>query len=229
MTTVAFDLDGALITAGPRQSWLLHAVALANGVRLDVNAVWAAKREGASNRDYLLHERVDDAVAGRINAMWAAQIETPYWLLMDAPFPDATATLDALNAQGLRCILVTARANAFLMRQQIGRLGLARQFAGVHCVAPARAAEEKARVLRAENAALFVGDAESDAAAARAAGVPFVGVSTGQRSRGFLQEHGVGLVFDTLAEAVAAGLARRPNSSSQASAPSDDIKSPAAP
>jgi phosphoglycolate phosphatase-like HAD superfamily hydrolase len=207
MTTVAFDLDGTLVTAGPRQSWLLCAAALAHDVRLDANAVWDAKREGASNWDYLQRQGVDDAVVARICALWGAQIETPYWLLMDTLVPTAAATLDALNANGHRCILVTARANACLMRQQIRRLGLLRQFASVHCVSPVCAAQEKENVLREQNVAFFVGDAESDAAAAHAAGVPFAGVATGQRSRRFLLQHGVRQVFDNLADSVATGLA----------------------
>jgi phosphoglycolate phosphatase len=77
----------------------------------------------------------------------------------------------------------------------------------VHCVAPARTVQEKAQVLRAEGADFFVGDAESDAAAAQAAGVPFAGVTTGQRSAGYLARHGVRHLYDSLAEAVVAGQA----------------------
>jgi phosphoglycolate phosphatase-like HAD superfamily hydrolase len=209
MTTVAFDLDGTLVTAGPRQSWLLRAIALAHGVALDVRDIWAAKRAGASNRDYLLQRGVAAATAERINGLWLAQVETPYWLLMDTPLPGATGALDALGAQGRRRILVTARGNARLMRQQIARLDLARRFDAVYCVTPQRAAQDKAEVLRAEGAAFFIGDAESDAVAAQAAGVPFAGVTTGQRSDDYLAARGVGHRFEALADAVAAGLAGR--------------------
>jgi phosphoglycolate phosphatase-like HAD superfamily hydrolase len=209
MTTVAFDLDGTLITAGPRQSWLLHAAARACGVELDVADVWRAKRDGASNRTYLEARGVPAGVADRINGLWLAHVETPYWLLMDTPLPGVRAALAALRGQGVENILVTARANAYLMRQQIARLGLASSFAGVYCVAPRHAAAEKAEVLRRAGAAFFVGDAESDAAAAVAAAVPFAGVSTGQRSASYLARHGVRQVFDTLAEAIAAGQAGR--------------------
>jgi phosphoglycolate phosphatase len=205
--TIAFDLDGTLITAGTRQSWLLRAAALAHGVRLDAADIWAAKRAGASNKDYLLGRGVDAATTARIGALWQGQVETPYWLLLDVPLPGVTATLERLGAQGRRCILITARAHARLMHQQIARLDLARHFAAVHCVAPARTVQEKAQVLRAEGADFFVGDAESDAAAAQAAGVPFAGVTTGQRSAGYLARHGVRHLYDSLAEAVVAGQA----------------------
>jgi phosphoglycolate phosphatase-like HAD superfamily hydrolase len=209
MKVAAFDLDGTLVTAGPRQSWLLHAAARSQGVHLDVDAAWAAKREGASNKDYLRRLGLDDAVAVRINALWMSQVETPYWLQMDTVLNGVIDTLDGLKQQGWQCILVTARANPWLMRQQIATLGLARRFDGVYCVSPVRAAHEKADVLRETGAAFFVGDAESDAAAAAAAGVSFAGVTTGQRSGACLARHGVRHLFDVLADGVSAGVAGR--------------------
>ncbi len=207
MTTVAFDLDGTLVTAGPRQAWLLRAAARVHGVDLDVDAAWEAKREGASNLACLAARGIDAATARRINALWLAQVETPYWLLMDTLLPGVAATLEDLARRETRCVLVTARANPFLMRQQTARLGLACHFAEIHCVAPARARQEKAAVLRRIGAAYFIGDAESDADAARDAGVPFAGVTTGQRSAGYLVRHGVRHVYGGLAAAVDAGRA----------------------
>ncbi|MGZ4202488.1 MAG: HAD hydrolase-like protein, partial [Thermoleophilaceae bacterium] len=97
--------------------------------------------------------------------------------------------------------VLTARRDAEAVAWEAERLGLG---LGLEVVDPADAAAGKAAVLRRRGAAAFIGDAETDAAAADAAGIPFVGVSSGQRSADFLRAAGVEAVVDDVGAAWAA-------------------------
>lgn len=210
MSVIAFDLDGTLITAGTRQSWLLRAAARPYGIELDVEATWGRKRDGASNLQLLREQGIDEGTAARINAQWALHIESPYWLMLDVPFTDTAAVLATLGRRGHHSILITARGNERWMRQQIARLGLTRYFAAVHCSAPCHAVRQKAEVLSTHGAVWFAGDTESDHAAAQLAGVPFAAMSTGQRSRRYFVRRGVTTVYASLTEAVSPLLMQDP-------------------
>jgi phosphoglycolate phosphatase-like HAD superfamily hydrolase len=196
--TIAFDLDGTLITTGPKQSLLLCAVARRFGVEINAGEIWRRKREGMSNRSVLLDFGLDGALADAISNDWKSRIETPYWQSLDRLFDDAMPILSDIRATGQRCILISARSNRYLFRQQVFQMRLSPYFTQNYCVSPAHAAAEKAAVLRLSGARLFVGDSESDFEAAELAGIPFRAVSTGQRSEAFLTNAGVTSVSASL-------------------------------
>ena len=98
--------------------------------------------------------------------------------------------------------MLTARRDAAAVREQVARSGL--PAARVLVVEPRRAAPEKAAVLRELAAVGLVGDTESDAAAAREAGVAFAAVGGGQRDPRFLEERGIRPVYDGVLDAVTA-------------------------
>jgi phosphoglycolate phosphatase-like HAD superfamily hydrolase len=85
--------------------------------------------------------------------------------------------------------------------QQLLRLGLQELFEAVLVVDPSNAASAKADELCALTIKLFFGDTESDFRASAIAGVPFVGVASGQRSAAFLEAAGAGTVHVNLATA----------------------------
>ncbi|MBE2316898.1 HAD hydrolase-like protein [Solirubrobacter sp. CPCC 204708] len=124
-------------------------------------------------------------------------------LALDPPVPELDAALTAIAAAGLDAAIVTARRDAAAVRAQIDALGL-RPAAGVHVVSPASAAAEKAVVLAELGAVGFVGDTESDAAAAAAAGIPFAAVAGGQRDEQWLARHVAGAVHPSVLHAVRA-------------------------
>lgn len=202
--TVAFDFDGTLVTAGPRQALCLRAVARRYNVHLDPADVWTAKREGRSNAAILSDMGLGQALAARIAAEWRDIIETPYWLSLDVVFDDVLTVLQSFTARGEDCFLITARQHDRWLRQQVDRLHLSGYFTGIHCVSPQDAVQQKAALLERIRPRAFFGDSESDYQAAQKAGSVFAAVSTGQRSARFLKARGIDRVSETLTGALAA-------------------------
>lgn len=189
---VALDLDGTLIDAKVRQVELARFHLGAFGVELDGEILWAKKREGATTRAAL--EAMGYPCAAEVAAGWGRDIESREWLARDAWLPGVLELLGRLREKGVRVRVVTARRDAAAVGEQAEALGLSALVDEVVVVDPRRAAVEKAAYL--EGVALFVGDSESDAEAAALAGVPFVAVETGVRSRGFLERLGLVVAVD---------------------------------
>jgi phosphoglycolate phosphatase-like HAD superfamily hydrolase len=103
-----------------------------------------------------------------------------------------------LRLREIPVTLLTARRDPVALAGQLAALGLAPDFHAVEVVDPREAADAKAAHLRAARPALFVGDSETDFAAAERVGVPFIGVDTGQRSAPFLRAAGVRRVSGSL-------------------------------
>ena len=192
---LALDLDGTLLDCRRRQVELARHVAPA----LDGRRFWAAKRMGATTRSALAEQGIEGAAAA---AAWGAAIEDPEWLALDAVLPGAVEAIERARAAAFEPLVLTARRDAAAVREQVARSGL--PVAGVHVVDPRRAAPEKAALLRELAAAGLVGDTESDAAAAREAGVAFAAVGSGQRAPRFLEARGIRPVYDGVLAAVAA-------------------------
>lgn len=194
---VALDLDGTLITAHPRQMLLLKAVATRYGTDLDAELIWNLKRSGATNSQALIACGINDEKAEVICRSWVREIESAYWLMLDTLFIDALDALATLKLRGFELVLITARQNEYLMRQQIARLGIDRFLDHIHCVSPARAVLEKSKILNTLKPKAFFGDTETDFQSSCAADVPFYGLSTGQRSADFLLKEGLHRVWDS--------------------------------
>lgn len=195
---IAFDLDGTLITAKERQTLLLAAAAKAYGIDIDVDRLWELKREGASNLIALNKIGVKELLAAKIDAVWRYEIESFYWLGLDQVYSDVINFLQNLTCSGASLYLITARRSEFLLTQQLRRLQLLKFFSTITCVSPFNAVAEKARVLNKLNPDFFVGDSEADFNAAAWANVKFLGVCTGQRSKGYLENLGAGNVVNSL-------------------------------
>lgn len=202
--TLILDFDGTLITCANRQAMLARACCAARCVRLDPRAFWAAKRQGIPTRTAVADQGVSKSIAADIASDWVDAIETPYWLAYDRIFDDVRTTLASLRATGRRCVLLTARARAHWLHLQLDQLGLTPLLDQVIVVPPSRASAAKAEALAALRPAGFIGDTDSDAAAARAANTPFVALDRGQHSASRLREAGVRTVVHDLDAARAA-------------------------
>lgn len=125
----------------------------------------------------------------------------------DAVFDDAIQLLERLRPKS-RLFLLSARRDPDLFHRQIAALGLARLFDIIEVVKSGKdAAQRKAVRLRSHGAVCYVGDTESDMEAAQQAGCPMYVVSTGQRSRSFLERAAARSqaampIFDDLAGAI---------------------------
>jgi len=196
--TVAIDLDGTMVDCRERQVALAAALVPA----LDRARFWADKRDGATTR--VAFERQGVPAAGGLAARWAATIEDDHWLVLDEPLPRVAEALRLLRERSFRLVVVTARRRAAAVERQLDRLGLLAAVDALEVVDPHIASARKALLLRAHAAEVLIGDTESDAAAAATAGVRFLAVATGQRSREYLVAHGAQIVHDDLLAAARA-------------------------
>lgn len=196
--TLALDLDGTLITCEPRQMAVLRGALAACGVGVDISAVWACKREGATTLQALLQVGLAEGAARRVATLWERMVEDPQWLALDSLLAGVEATLADMRRAGYRLWLLTARRQREWLLPQLVRLGLVPLFDRVCVVSPAQATSAKADLLREAAVEAFFGDTESDGRAAAAAGVAFRGVATGMRSVGYLQRNGMTPVYPDL-------------------------------
>lgn len=198
---LALDLDGTLITVAQKQTNLLRALARARGLNLDPGPIWLLKRDGASTKSALVGTGVPMDLAHALSRAWVAAVETPYWQSLDSLLPRVEQCLTHLKSQA-DCVIISARQNASFLHQQVRRLGLSDYVSAVYQVHPNCASVAKAEILSQIGAVGFIGDTESDAKAAKLANVPFVAVSTGQRSEAFLRAAGIVEVHADLYTAV---------------------------
>jgi phosphoglycolate phosphatase-like HAD superfamily hydrolase len=180
------------VTCRERQVAVAAAVLAERRFRnFDPDRFWRQKRDGKNTFDAMLATGVEEHDARPASAQWVERVEDEEWLELDAPFPWTVSTLEASRAAGYPPVLLTARRDEQGARAQIERLGLDRLVDDVLVVTPVGAAVEKAAVLQRLDAAGYIGDTETDAAAASAAGVAFVAVWSGQRAPSFLARRGV--------------------------------------
>ncbi len=186
---VGFDLDGTLLDTSQDIGMALnHALRLARRAEIPLELVSGLIGGGARTMvDRALvvtggAEGVDPAAMHRdLLTYYAANIAVHTQF-----YPGGAEMLDALDARGVKLALVTNKLEA-LARQLLDELGLTHRFAlilGGDSLGPGRAKpapdllnEMVARL--GGGRAAYVGDTTFDTRAARAAGLPCVGVSFG--------------------------------------------------
>lgn len=184
--TLALDLDGTLISCAPRHQALMRQLCRADHLASDfIERYWQAKREGASNLQ-ALRDLGHPAPAARA-AAWARDIEHWPWLGFDRLLPGVA---EALERRRHSVVVLTARREHYFLRQQLSRLGLERRIDALIVVPPEHAVIAKAEALRQLQPLAFIGDTESDAEAASAAGCRFLALSCGMRSAAFWRARG---------------------------------------
>ncbi|SFC22767.1 HAD family hydrolase [Streptomyces aidingensis] len=184
--TVGFDLDMTLIDSRPGIRATYLALAAETGVRID--AELAAGRLGPPLEHELAHwfpaERVP-AVGDRFRELYTEHAVAP-----TPAMPGAREAIDAVHRHGGRVLVVTAKygPNA---RLHLDHLGLP-----VDHLVGRLWAEEKAKALRAHDAAVYVGDHVGDVRGAVLAGALSVTVPTGPIGAGELRAAGADVVLD---------------------------------
>jgi phosphoglycolate phosphatase-like HAD superfamily hydrolase len=185
---VALDLDGTLIDARARQVGVAaESVLELTGEQLDRVAFWRRKRGGASTRQALEQLGYRSSTALALARRWSERIESDEWLARDRALDGAGRVLSDLRRAGVAGVVLTARRDPQGARLSLRSAGLDDLVDHVIVVDPDGAVDGKARALRRCAAAWFVGDTESDGAAAHRAGVPFAALATGQRSGAYLR------------------------------------------
>lgn len=189
--SVALDLDGTLIDARHRQVGVaVEAVAALSGGQLDASRFWRHKRSGATTAGALIRLGYEEAIAAALAQRWRSRVEADDWLAQDRPLPGVVRRLTRLRDAGCAVLVITARSRPEGAGRSLRAAGLESHVDRLIVVDPSSAATDKADSLRGNRARWFVGDTESDGAAAAAADVPFVAVGTGQRSERYLRSLG---------------------------------------
>jgi phosphoglycolate phosphatase len=186
--TVGFDLDMTLIDSRPGIAATYRALCEATGVPVDIDLV--VSRLGPPLEQEMAHWFPADQVAGaiaRYRALYPVHAIAPSRLL-----PGAAEAVAAVRERGGRVMVITAKRTD-LARLHLEHLGLA-----VDGVEGLAWKEGKARALLAAGAIGYVGDHVADMAAAVAAGVPGIGVSTGPCSAAELAAAGAKFVLSDL-------------------------------
>jgi phosphoglycolate phosphatase len=185
-----FDLDMTLIDSRPAIMASFAGVATDTGVRIDPAAV--DRRLGIKLQDELAYwfppEQIEPAVA-----IYRRHYRTLLTELTSR-LPGAGQALAAVRAAGARVVVITAK-QGLAAQLSLDSTGLAADelFSEVH-------GPEKAAVLAAIGAGVYVGDTPADVAAAVTAGVTAVGVATGSFTVADLRAAGAAHVLTSLTD-----------------------------
>lgn len=194
---LVFDLDGTLVTCEQRQIAVLRALCCTRGLPIDYADHWRRKRDGDSTLAALVSAGVPALMAKEIADCWRRSVEEYQWQLLDVLHEDVLETLDAMRSAGVSVHLLTARSRPEWVVPSLKRLGLIDSFESIHVVCPSDASLRKAEWLRTLRADCFVGDSETDLAAAVRADVRFVAVARGQRTARYLNLIGAKEIAET--------------------------------
>jgi phosphoglycolate phosphatase len=186
--SVGFDLDMTLIDSRPAIMAAFAELALETGTGIDLAAV-----------DSRLGIKLEDEVAYWFPAGQQAAAVAGYrrhYVRLAAEhtsaLPGAREALATVQAAGERVVIITAK-HPVSVGPSLEAAGLTADELFTHVHGP-----EKAAVLRKLGATAYVGDSPPDMAAAAAAGVRAVGVTTGSFGDRALYEAGADVVLDSL-------------------------------
>ncbi|HEY0700731.1 MAG TPA: haloacid dehalogenase-like hydrolase [Micromonospora sp.] len=185
---VGFDLDMTLIDSRPGIAAAFRELSRRTGVHVDADA--AVARLGPPLRVEIRRWFPPEAVEEAVELYRA--LYPRYAVAPALSMPGAAGALAAVRARGLRVLVVTAKLGR-LARLHLEHLGLLPDE-----LVGDLFAEEKATALVEHGARLYVGDHVADMVAARTAGVPGVGVTTGPCSAAELLSAGAELVLTDL-------------------------------
>lgn len=166
---VGFDLDMTLIDSRPGIHAAFTELTARTGVYVDADL--AITRLGPPLRTELREWFPAEDVEATVTTYRSLYPE--YAIAPSVPTPGAVAALSAVRAAGLRVVVVTSKLGR-LARLHLDHLGMvADELAGDLF------AEGKAAALTEHGVRWYVGDHVGDMVAARTAGVPGIGVTTG--------------------------------------------------
>jgi phosphoglycolate phosphatase len=195
--TIVFDLDGTLVDTAPDLIATLNTILAGAGL---APVAFAAARNMVGGGARHMIERglaASPSLPSPGGSGWGtAEVERMCGQFIDhyaahiadhsLPFPGVEAALDALAHGGCRLAVCTNKLE-WLSRKLLGALGLADRFAAICGADTFGVQKPDAAILRGTlaraggtaEAAVMVGDAITDIAVARAAGIPVIAVDFG--------------------------------------------------
>jgi phosphoglycolate phosphatase len=185
---VGFDLDMTLIDSRPGIAAAYRALTAQTGVHVDADL--AVTRLGPPLRTELSAWFPADQVEAAVDTYRA--LYPQFAVTPSTPLPGAVAALAAVRAMGFRVVVVTSKLGR-LATLHLEHLGMTADE-----VAGDLFAEGKATALVEHDVGWYVGDHVADMVAARTAGVPGIGVTTGPCTADELRDAGATAVLADL-------------------------------
>ncbi|MEJ3749724.1 HAD hydrolase-like protein [Actinomycetes bacterium KLBMP 9797] len=185
---VGFDLDMTLIDSRPGIAAAYRQLTARTGVYVDAEA--AVRRLGPPLRDELRRWFPPDQVEDAVDAY--RSLYPDYAVEPSVLLPGAAEAVRTVRAVGGGVVVVTSKLGR-LARLHLDHVGLE-----VDAVAGDLFAEGKAAALAEYGVRLYVGDHVADMVAARTAGIPGIGVTTGPCSADELRAAGAQAVLTEL-------------------------------
>jgi phosphoglycolate phosphatase len=207
--TVFFDFDGTLVDVRERHyQTYREATERFGGRPLDGGRYWKLKRRSTPWPAILAESGVATRFHGAFLERFVASVEAPSSLRLDRLYPGVGVVLRSLRERGDHLVLLSLRRSSGSFLQQVHDLGVAGLFERI-CSGHAKPAGhlDKIELIRQVGfspPAVVVGDTEADVLAARALGLAAIAVSTGLRSRSYLQRAGADVVLDGVRQVPAA-------------------------
>lgn len=204
---IFFDLDGTIVDISNRHYFVYKTVVTQFcGSVLEKSKYWELKRSGEEWSQILLFSNVSKHDEAAFLAEFTMHIEAPELLATDTLFPGSVAVLQELR-ECHELILVSLRRNSSNLNVQLDNLGISNYFSHIlsgHSDTKKGVLSKKAAVINASLqvvGGVVIGDTEADVAAARQLGVPSIGITTGIRSRKYLELLNPDYVVDNLQSA----------------------------
>ena len=196
---VAFDFDGTLVNCEIRQVQVLRSILRRKEINLidfDYEKWWTFKINGSNTLDALIKMQIDTNKAKKINNAWIEIIENPEWLDLDKLRENVYLLLKELIKLNKSIYIITARKSRYFFLNQIKKLTIDLYISKAFVVNPSNGKEEKKELLSSLKPAYFVGDSENDYFSAMNAGINFIAITSGQRSKKFLLANGINQFID---------------------------------
>jgi len=186
--TVGFDLDMTLVDSRPGIAATFRLLSQLTGVEIDTALVVSRLGPPLEHEMANWYPPADVGLAvDRYRTLYPEHAVAP-----SPALPGAAEAIDAVHAAGGRVLVLTAKKGE-LAELHLRHLGMvADEVRGLAW------ADGKAAALRAAGALAYVGDHVADMAAARAAGVVGIGVTTGPCSAAELVDAGADAVLADL-------------------------------
>lgn len=201
--TVLFDFDMTLIDSSFGVTFCLNRVAEVFGLRA-VTRVEVLRTIGYPMEDAM------EMLWGSFQPSWIEYYRdhlVPSEHERLVPFPGVAESLKRFQEMGIKMAVVSNRNRILPAVRSSGLEGFFHKMVGMEDVEfpkphPGSILIALERVQGSPGSAVLVGDSEVDARAARAAGVRFIGLTTGGRSRAALLSEGACAVVDDFAEII---------------------------
>lgn len=204
---IFIDLDGTLVDIAPRHYRVYRSCVDAfSGNALDFDEYWKMKREDQSWGTLLERSSLPKSIEPQFLQRFISRIEVFEELARDALFDFSTSALEKISDRNT-LYLLSLRRNTEALHRQVDALGISQYFSQIlsgHSDTKTGTLAKKADIIKATIAypdqSLVIGDTEADVVAAQSISALSIAVSSGIRSRKFLDNLKPEYIFDNIQE-----------------------------